>query len=160
MLHNGDFFAQVVFTATATMAFSHKVRDFLVIERDVASERLRERVNNELRNRPLTESEERDKSFISARSTIEENSRNINQYTNRYVRYSRWCAWIVLLAALLLLSTNCAKNIGFFSLLALVPFWIFRKSLANKLMDCYQQIKDQESTVDKWIKDRRVQVEM
>lgn len=123
----GEFFTQTVFVIMSSIACSQRVLDFFVVKRSEEADKLREEIEEELRGKPLFESQ--NEQYLAVLDKIESLLEQIDECVNGAVKSSKRWAIIWLVLAFLFLATGTAKFLGFIPLITFVTILYVRVDL-------------------------------
>lgn len=129
--HGGEFFTQVVFTAMATMLFSSRAVDFLVVRKDAEAENLLNKIKGELGKELMFEAQ--NKQYSDAHEKVAGLIKKMDDTKACSICWARIFAGISLAIAVFCLITNKTNTIGVLPLVAFLPFGFIRWSLNRKL---------------------------
>lgn len=129
--HGGEFFTQVVFTAMATMLFSSRAVDFLVVRKDAEAENLLNKIKAELEKELMFE--EQNKQYSDAHKKVAGQIKKMDDTKAISICSARIFAGIFLMIAVFCLINNKTNTIGMLPLAAFLPFGIIRLLLNRKL---------------------------
>ena len=128
--NGGEFFTQSVFAVSASMFFSHKVSEFLMIPRREQLEKLKKVVRDELSTGRVTES--KNQHYTQILEELKRKDAELAECVKNTIKGCRKVAFCCLLLSFLLLVTDWGKYAGFLPLLSMYPFVIARKKLKAK----------------------------
>lgn len=129
--HGGEFFTQLTFTAMATIVFSSRVVDFLVIEKNESAEKLRSDIQEELDKGLIFE--EQNQQYKEAHNQVEDLIKQIDASKSFAIFVSRLLAFFCMLLAFGLLITGKAEHAGCIPLFAFLPIGVARWVLKWRL---------------------------
>lgn len=129
--HGGEFFTQLTFTAMATIVFSSRVVDFLVIEKNESAEKLRSNIQAELDKGLIFE--EQNQQYTETHKQVEDLIKQIDASKFFATVICRILAAICMGLAFLLLITGKDEHTGCIPLLAFVPIGVARWVLIWRL---------------------------
>ena len=128
--HGGEFFTQLSFAAMASLVFSSRATDFLVIKKDEAAETLRSRIQEELEKGVLFDVQ--NQQYTEARGRVEELVEKINMSRCCIVRNIRIISGVLLVVIFFLLTAGYSVDAGWLPLLAFLPLGCARFALSSK----------------------------
>lgn len=129
----GGFFTQTVFTLSSSVAFSSRIRDFLVVFKLEELENLQKRIAGEIRQGTLLE--EQNQQYKTTLEKVDSVESSIKKWIARTVQFCQIYACVCMFVSFYLIASGCGEQVGCIPLVMLVPLWIARVVLKYVLIE-------------------------
>lgn len=144
--NGGEFFTQTLFAVSASMCFSYKVREFLMIPRREQLERLKKRVKAE-RNMGIV-TEKKTQQYEKILEKLKKWDDALDDCMRNTIKTCKRLAWVCLGVSFLLIITGISAYVGFLPLLCFLPFVWARTKLKEVQKEMEADCKTQEAVLD------------